>query len=186
MLAAMPVQQAREGYELWRPNREKAEAKTMKAVVAFVLLVSAGLLIVITIGGWEHLLGPSVGAMSLLWAGLYILFAFLVARWNRGILPMAAALSIILLVFSAIAAQGWFDRDSRGFDNPGIPPGLLGLLTLILIPVLFLLIVFAMRGFAQKWNVEVEMSREEYDRRGREGTRDQGGAPPYQPQAQGR
>ena len=31
----------RQGYELWRPNREKAESKTMKAVVAFVLLIGA-------------------------------------------------------------------------------------------------------------------------------------------------
>ena len=86
MLAAMEVATARPGYELWRPNREKAEAKTMKALIAFVLLVSAGLLIIITIGGWERLLGPSVGIMSLGWAALYIVFAFLIMRWNRGVL----------------------------------------------------------------------------------------------------
>ena len=32
---------SREGYELWRPNREKAESKTTRFVVAFALLVSA-------------------------------------------------------------------------------------------------------------------------------------------------
>ncbi len=31
----------------------------MKAVVAFVLLVSAALLIIITVGGWERLQGPA-------------------------------------------------------------------------------------------------------------------------------
>jgi hypothetical protein len=46
---------AREGYELWRPNREKAQSKTTKAIVAFVLLVSAGLIIVIVLGGWERM-----------------------------------------------------------------------------------------------------------------------------------
>jgi len=51
----------------------------------------------------------------------------------------------------------------------GLPPGLLGLLTVILIPLEFLLIVFAMRGFSQKWNVEIEMTREEYNRRHRGG-----------------
>ena len=61
MLAAMEATQVRQGYELWRPNREKAESKTMKAVIAFVLLVSAALLVIITVGGWERLLGPSVG-----------------------------------------------------------------------------------------------------------------------------
>ena len=29
--------------------------------------------------------------------------AFLVARWNRGVLPVAAALAIIMLIFAAIA-----------------------------------------------------------------------------------
>ena len=33
----MAVNVARPGYELWRPNREKAESKTTKAVVALVL-----------------------------------------------------------------------------------------------------------------------------------------------------
>ena len=107
---------ARPGYELWRPNREKPETKTMKAVIAFVLLVSAALLIIITIGGWERLLGTSVAVMSLLWAGLYILFAFLVMRWSRGILPVAAALAVILAIFAAIAAPDWFARDKPGLD----------------------------------------------------------------------
>ncbi len=156
MLAAMPVEEAREGYELWRPNREKAEAKTMKAVIAFVLLVSAGLVIVVTIGGWEHLLGPSVGVMSLLWAGLYILFALLVMRWNRGILPVAAALAVILAIFAAIAAPEWFARDKEGLDSPALPEDLLGLLTLVVVPVQLILIAVAMIGFNQEWHVEEE------------------------------
>src|SRR5437763_11801599 len=46
-LDVMEVTSVRPGYELWRPNREKPEAKTMKAIVSFVLLVSAGLLFII-------------------------------------------------------------------------------------------------------------------------------------------
>jgi hypothetical protein len=153
---ANQLQEARPGYELWRPNREKAEAKTMKAVIAFVLLVSAGLLIVITLGGWEHLLGPSVGIMSLLWAALYILFAFLIARWSRGVLPVAAALAVILSIFAAIAAPDWFARSKDGLDSPALPEDLLGMLTLIIIPVQLLLIVVAMIGFNQEWHVEEE------------------------------
>jgi hypothetical protein len=156
MLAAMEVATARPGYELWRPNREKAEAKTMKALIAFVLLVSAGLLIIITIGGWERLLGPSVGLMSLLWAALYIVFAFLVMRWNRGILPVAAALAVILAIFAAIAAPDWFARDKSGLDSPALPEDLLGLLTLIVVPVQLVLIVVTMIGFNQEWHVEEE------------------------------
>ena len=156
MLAGMQVAEARPGYELWRPNREKAETKTMKAVVAFVLLVSAGLLVVITIGGWERLLGTSVAVMALLWAALYILFAFLVMRWNRGILPVAAALAVILAIFAAIAAPDWFARAKDGLDSPALPEDLLGLLTLIVVPVQLLLVVVAMIAFNQEWHVEEE------------------------------
>ena len=156
MLAAMQVAEARPGYELWRPNREKAESKTMKAVVAFVLLVSAGLLVVITVGGWERLLGSSVAVMTLLWAALYVLFAFLVMRWSRGILPVAAALAIILAIFAAIAAPEWFARSKDGLDSPALPEDLIGLLTLIVVPVQLLLVVVAMIAFNQEWHVEEE------------------------------
>jgi hypothetical protein len=152
----MQVAEVRPGYELWRPNREKAESKMMKAIVAFVFLVSAALLIIITLGGWERLLGTSVAVMSLGWAGLYILFAFLVARWNRGVLPVGSALAVILVIFAAIAAPAWFDRSKDGLDSPALPEDLLGMLTLVLIPVQLLLIVVAMIGFNQEWHVEEE------------------------------
>ena len=35
---------------------------------------------------------------------------------------------------------------------------MLGLLTIIIVPVQLLLIAFAMRGFQQQWNVEVEVA----------------------------
>ena len=150
------TEERREGYELWRPNREKAECKTMKAVVAFVLLVSAGLLVIITLGGWERLLGPGVGIMSLLWAGLYVIFAILVLRWNRGILPVAAALAIILAIFAAIAAPEWFARSKDGLDSPALDEDLLGLLTLIVVPVQVVLIAVSLIAFNQEWQVEEE------------------------------
>ena len=156
MLAGMEIAPPRPGYEYWRPNRAKGEAKTMKAVIAFVLLVSAGLLIVITLGGWERLLGPSVGVMSLAWAALYIFFAVLVSRWNRGVLPVAAALAIILAIFAAISAPDWFARAKDGLDSPALPEDLLGLLTLLVVPVQLLLIAVSMVGFNQEWHVEEE------------------------------
>ena len=156
MLAAMESVTARPGYELWRPNREKASSQTMKAVIAFVLLVSAALLIVITLGGWDRLQGASVGAMSLLWALIYIVFAILIMRWNRGVLPVAAALAVILAIFAAIAAPDWFARDKDGLSSPALPEELLGLLTVIVVPVQLILIVVAMIGFNQEWHVEEE------------------------------
>jgi hypothetical protein len=152
----MEVTSVRPGYELWRPNREKAETKTTKAIVAFVLLISAGLLVVITIGGWPRLEGASVGVAALLWAALYVLFALLVVRWNRGILPVASALAIILAIFAAIAAPAWFARSKTGLSPPPLPDDLLGLLTILVIPVQLLLIAVAMVGFNQNWHVEEE------------------------------
>jgi hypothetical protein len=152
----MEVTSVRPGYEVWRPNREKAEAKTTKAIIAFVLLVSAGLLVVITLGGWTRLEGTSVAIMTLFWAGLYVLFAVLVARWNRGILPVASALAIILAIFAAIAAPAWFARSKQGLSPPPLPDDLIGLLTILVIPVQLLLIAVAMVGFNQNWHVEEE------------------------------
>ncbi len=152
---------------IYHPNRQKGGSKATKAGTILLLLASAGLVAIVTIGGWSDLEGAQV--ISIFFIVVFALIAFFVGRWNRGVLPLSAAFAIILLVFAAIAAPGWFDRDAAGYDNPGLPPGLLGLLTVILIPVEFLLIVFAMRGFSQKWNVEIEMTREEYDRRVRRG-----------------
>jgi lysylphosphatidylglycerol synthetase-like protein (DUF2156 family) len=158
---------ASEDLVIHHPNREKGGSKATKAGTILLLLASAALIAIITIGGWQDLEGAQV--ISIFFIIVFALMAFFVARWNRGVLPLAAAFAIVLLVFAAIAAPGWFDRDATGYDNPGLPPGLLGLLTVILIPLEFLLIVFAMRGFSQKWNVEIEMTREEYNRRHRGG-----------------
>ena len=144
----------RPGYELWRPNREKAEAKTTKAVVAFVLIVSAILLVVITIGGWERLQSPSLGLVTIVWAALYVLFAFLVMQWNRGVLPVSASLAVIMIIFAAVSAPGWFERSKTGLSSPLLPEELLGLLTVIVIPVQILLVAVAMIGFNQEWQVE--------------------------------
>jgi hypothetical protein len=142
-----------------RPNREKASSKATKAVVILLLLVSAGLIAVITFGGWEKLAGMK--AISIGYILVYLVMAFYTARWNRGVLPLAAALAIILGIFAAIAGPEWFNRDKSGFTNPALDADFLGLLTLLVVPVQVLLIAFSMRGFQQAWNVEVERPRTE-------------------------
>jgi hypothetical protein len=154
MLSAMEAGAIRPGYELWRPNRERPEAKSAKALVVLLLLVSAGLALVITIGGWERLEGGKMFALA--YIAIYILFAFLVTRWNRGALPVASALAIILAIFAGIAAPAWFDRAKDGLDSPALPEELLGLLTLLLVPVQVILIAVAMVAFNQEWHVEEE------------------------------
>jgi hypothetical protein len=144
----------RPGYELWRPNREKPEAKSARALVVFLLLVTAGLAFVIIVGGWTRLEG--VKALTIIYAGLYVLFAFLVVRWNRGVLPVASALAIILAIFAGIAAPAWFDRAKDGLSDPALPPDLLGILCLLLVPLQVILIAVAMVAFNQDWHVEEE------------------------------
>ena len=138
-----------------RPNREKAASRATKATVILLLLVSAGLVLVVTIGGWTRLAGMQ--PVEIAYMLVYVVMAYYVARWNRGVLPLAAALAIPLAIFAAIAGPEWLDRDQQGFSGPALPPGLVGLITLLIVPVQVLLIAFALRGFRQEWNVEVEV-----------------------------
>ena len=139
---------------LLHPNRDKAESKATRAGVVLLLLVSAGLIAAVTFGGWSELQGAQI--VSFAYIVIYLGMAFFVSRWNRGVLPVAAALAILFAVLAAVAAPGWFERDKVGFDDPTLEPSILGLLTAIIVPVQLLLIAFAMRGFQQAWNVEVE------------------------------
>jgi hypothetical protein len=161
----MATAEASEDLVIYHPNREKAGSKATKAGTILLLIATAVLVAIITIGGWASLEGAQV--ISIFFILVFALMAYFVAKWNRGVLPLASAFAILLLVFAAIAAPGWFDRDATGYHNPGLPPSLIGMLTVILIPVSVVLIVFAMRGFAQKWNVEIEMTQDEYNRRRR-------------------
>src|SRR3954454_9990246 len=149
---------------IYHPNRDKATSKATKAIVVLLLLVSAGLTALITIGGWKNLQGAQIVAVGFII--VYLVMAYYVSRWVRGVLPLAAGLAIVLGVFAAIAVfstGSWFDRDHTGYDQTGVPPTLIGMLCVILLPVLLLLIAFSMRGFSQKWNVEIEMERDEYE-----------------------
>jgi hypothetical protein len=146
-------------------------------------------MLLITIGGWSKLQG--LKAVNFAWCIVYLVIAVYVARWKRGLLPIAAAFAILLLILAVIAGTGvsgtsWFDRSHFGFAPPqslfggkGLSPDVLGALTLILVPVQLLLIIFAMIGFAQGWNVEQEVPEDEARRR--RGT--PSGAPPPEPAA---
>ena len=160
---------------LIHPNRDKAESKATKAAVILLLIASAALILIITLGGWSQLQGAQV--VSFGYALVYVVMAFFVARWNRGVLPVAAALAILFAVVAAVAGPAWFERDKAGFDDPTLEPSILGLLTIILVPVQILLIAFALRGFQQQWNVEVEVSRDEAERY-RRGEREPGQVQP--------
>lgn len=142
------------------PNREKPQAQATKAGVVLLLLASAALIAIVLIGGWSLMAGAQLVAVA--YVLIYLAMAYFVAvRWSRGVLPLAAGLSVIFVSMAAVAAPAWFARDKDGLAEAALPPGLLGLLTLVLIAVLVLLTIFAMRGFTQEWNVEVEVARDD-------------------------
>jgi hypothetical protein len=142
------------GVVITHPNRDKPVVQATRATVAVLLLASAGLVLIVTIGGWSVLEGAI--PIQIGYIVVYLIFAFYVGRWNRGVLPVAAALAVLLAIFALVAAPSWFSRDKAGFAQPAINAGLLGVLTLLIVPVQILLVAFAMRGFNQGWNVEVE------------------------------
>jgi hypothetical protein len=145
---------AEERVRIEHPNREKAASKAVRAIVVLLLLASIFLLLVMTIAGWDYLQGAKV--LQATWIVVYGVLAYMVIRWSRGVLPLIAALAMIMLIFAAISTPGWFDRDSTGFAQPALDADVLGLICALLVPIQALLIAFAMRGFGQAWNVEVE------------------------------
>jgi lysylphosphatidylglycerol synthetase-like protein (DUF2156 family) len=136
------------------PNRDKASSKATKAAVLLLLLATAALVAIVTIGGWDALEGAKL--LQIVYIILYLVMAFFVWRWNRGVLPVAAAVALFVLFFAAVAAPAWFARDKTGFTNPALNENVLGFITFLIVPVQVFLIAFAMRGFQQAWNVEVE------------------------------
>ncbi|HVP03960.1 MAG TPA: hypothetical protein VMT10_15435 [Solirubrobacteraceae bacterium] len=136
------------------PNRDKPESKTTRVVIAILLVVSAALIAIVTFGGWSALQG--VAFVSIVWIVLYLLFAWYIVRWNRGVLPVVAALAMIMLIFAAIAVPSWFSRDAPAYAQTSIDANVLGTITALLVPVQALLLVAALYGFRQEWNVEVE------------------------------
>ncbi len=146
------------------PNRKKAASQATRLVVLVLLLASAFVIAVITLTAWNELLGAR--AIQVILIVVYLVLAWQVVRWSRGVLPVSAALGIIMLIFALVSVPGWFERDKSGFTDPALPADVIGMLTALLIPLQLLLIVFAMRGFQQAWNVEIEHPADE--RRGRQ------------------
>ena len=165
----------RDDVRLEYPNREKTSSKTTKAVVVLLTLISAALMTIVTVGGWEALQGAK--AVQVGYILLYLLIAFYIARWRSGMLPVIAALAMIMLIFAAVSAPEWFARDKTGFDDPALPAGALGMITVVIIPFQVLLIAFAMSGFRQNWHVEVERRPRREDHDGYDDRRDPTPAP---------
>jgi hypothetical protein len=154
-MSGAAAQQPSAGMTITHPNRDKAIVQSTRATVILLLLVSAALILLITIGGAKVLATSSIG-IQIFFVLVYVLLAYFAGRWNRGVLPVASGLGVLLIIFSLTGGPAWFNRNGSGFTQPLLNAGLLGLLTLLLVPLQILLVTFAMRGFQQGWNVEVE------------------------------
>jgi presenilin-like A22 family membrane protease len=149
------------GVVVTHPNREKPVVQATRATVVLLLLVSAALVLIVTVSGWNVI--ESAVSIQIAYVAIYLTLAFYAARWNRGVLPVAAVLAVLLGIFALLAGPGWFNRDKSGFAAPDhLNAGLLGVLTLLILPVQMLLVAFAMRGFSQGWNVELERREHTY------------------------
>jgi hypothetical protein len=167
------------GYTVIYPNRDKAASQSAKLIVILLLAVSVVLMLAVTIGGWSKLQG--LKPVNFVWCLLYVVIAVFVARWSRGLLPIAAAAAVLLLILAVIAGTGyagtsWFSRSHTGFAHAnsmfggsGLTADTLGLLTVLIAPVQALLIFFSMYAFGQGWNVEQEVPIEQANRRARRG-----------------
>ncbi len=140
------------------PNRDRPQSRATRALVVALLLISAIVLTLATAGGWEKIQGAK--SLHIAYILIYLVLAFYIARWRSGLLPVAAALAIVLAMFAAISGPEWFARDQPGFSDPALGAGILGVLTLVIVPVQVLLIIFAAQGFTQRWSVEVERGRD--------------------------
>ena len=136
------------------PNRGKAASQLARLIVVALLLASAFLVAVVTIGGWNTLEGAKPVQVAFIL--IYLVLAYFVARWSRGVLPLIAALAIILGIFAVVAAPAWFDRARDGFTDPSISSDVLGLICVLIAALQVALIVASMQAFRQAWNVEVE------------------------------
>jgi hypothetical protein len=141
------------------PNRRKASSQLARVVVIVLLIVSAAVVLLVALGGWDALEGAK--PVQIAFIAIYFVLALFAARWSRGVLPVIAALAIILAIFGAVAAPAWFDRDKAGFTDPTLSADVLGLLCVLLVPLQLALVIAAMIAFRQRWNVEAERPRGE-------------------------
>jgi hypothetical protein len=154
MVACAMAEERDPNVRIEHPNRGKASSKITKTIVVLLLLVSFALMLIVTVGGWATLEGAR--PVQIAYLLIYLLLAFFVARWSRGVLPLVAALAIVLTIFALVSVPGWFDRDQAGFTDPGLPSSVLGLVTALIVPVQILLIAMSLSGFRQAWNIEIE------------------------------
>jgi hypothetical protein len=137
------------------PNRDKAAVRTTRAAVIALLLATIALVLIVSIGGGSAQEGLTL-PVQYAFVFVDVVIVYMAIRWSRGSLPVASAIAVLLAIFALVGGSSWFEREHTYFHSSTLNPSLLGVLTFAIIPVQALLITFALRGFSQGWNVELE------------------------------
>jgi hypothetical protein len=173
------VRHLKPGYVITYPNREKSSSQATKLLTAAVLVLSALVILLMTFGGWSKMEG--LMPLDIIWCLVYLVMAWYVIKWARGLLPIAAALGALMLIFTVIALAGytgvaWSDRAGTGygaihsvFGGGGFSADTMNVLVVVVALTQVALIVSAMRAFGQGWNIEYEIPAEEAKAKGHRG-----------------
>ena len=105
---------------LTHPNRDKPESKATKAIIVLLLLATAGLVAIVTFGGWSVLQGAQPVALAYIL--VLLVMAYYVYNWNRGVLPVAAALTSALHRARAGRRSTWFTHDAARSPTQRLSP----------------------------------------------------------------
>ena len=162
---------AADGVEIEHPNRKKASSKVTRMIVVVLLLASALVMAIISLGAWDQLVGAK--ALQVIYILLYVMMAYFVARWSRGVLPVAAALAIVLRSSPWSPCRAGTSATGRASPTRRSRPTSSACSPRCSSRCSCCSSFFAMRGFQQAWNVEVEHPVE----RGGGGAKDPAPAP---------
>jgi hypothetical protein len=139
--------------ELEYPNRDKASSKLMRLVVIAVLLASSVVIAIVCVRGWD--LMQSARTLNVAFIVLNLIFVVQVARWSRGVLPMAAGIAAFVAIFSGVSIRSWYERDAPGYADAALSADL-GFLTTIIFVLQLVVIAVTIYAFTQNWQTEVE------------------------------
>jgi hypothetical protein len=155
----MAEEEEEERYVPAHPNRHRAESKATRSAVILLLLVSALLTAVVAIASVPVATGMNI--FVFLFIALFLVSAYYIFKWSRGVLAMTAAFAILFALLALVAVPGWFARDQAGFAEPLLPASVIGVILVVLVPIQLILVAFSMRGFNQGWNIEVPVPEHE-------------------------
>jgi hypothetical protein len=153
------AEEEEERYVPVHPNRHRAESKATRSAVILLLLVSALLTLIVAIAGMPVTTGMNI--FVFVFSALFLVSAYYIFKWSRGVLAMISALAILLALIALVAVTGWFARDQAGFAEPLLPASVIGVILVVLVPIQLILVAFSMRGFNQGWNIEVPVPEHE-------------------------